>query len=387
MHIPLTYNIRNLLVRRTSTAMTVLGIAAVVAVFIGLNALSRGLQEAFVSSGEPDNVIVLRQGAQVETSSAVTRQGLHIIRYLDGIAVTERGEPLVSPEVVVLVNLRRRADNEPANVLVRGLSPQGFALRPGVRLVAGRSPSPGRRELMAARRMAERFRDLGLGERVRLAKGHWTVVGIFDAGRTAFASEVWGDALEIAEEFDRADFSSVLMRTTGPAARGAVIRRIRDDQRLHLKALPEPAYYEEQTRSAAPIKVLGGFIATLMAIGACFAVMNTMYAAVAWRGREIATLRVLGFPRRSILASFLLESLLLAAAGGALGCALALPIHGISTGTANWRTFSEVVFAFRITPDLLLGGFGFALAMGALGGILPARLAARQAIVRSLRAA
>jgi len=386
MKIPLKYNIRNLLVRRTSTAMTVLGIAAVVAVFIGLNALSRGLQEAFVSSGEPDNVIVLRQGAQVETSSAVTRQGLHIIRYLDGIAATEQGEPLVSPEVVALVNLRRRADNEPANVLVRGLSPHGYALRQGLRIVAGRSPRPGRRELMVGERMAERFQDLGLGERVRLAKGHWTVVGIFDAGRTAFASEIWGDALEIAEEFDRAEFSSVLMRTTGPAAQAAVIRRIREDQRLHLKPLAEPAYYEEQTRSAAPIKVLGGFIATLMAIGACFAVMNTMYAAVAWRGREIATLQVLGFGRRSILASFFLESLLLAAAGGLLGCALALPIHGISTGTANWRTFSEVVFAFRITPDLLLRGFLFALGMGALGGILPARLAARTVIVRSLRA-
>jgi putative ABC transport system permease protein len=288
--------------------------------------------------------------------------------------------------VVVLVNLLRRADNEPANVLVRGVSPTGYALRPGLRVVAGRAPRPGRRELIVSRSMAERFRNLGLGEQVRLAKSAWTVVGLFDAGRTAFASEVWGDSLEVAEEFDRADFSSVLMRTSGPAARAAIIRRIREDQRLHLKPLPEPAYYEEQTRSATPIKVLGGFIATLMAIGACFAVMNTMYAAVAWRGREIATLQVLGFPGRSILASFLFESLLLAAAGGVLGCALALPIHGISTGTANWRTFSEVVFAFRITPDLLLRGFLFALVMGALGGILPARLAARQVIVRSLRA-
>lgn len=245
---------------------------------------------------------------------------------------------------------------------------------------------PGSSEVVVGRAVASRFQGAGLGETMRFALREWTVVGIFDAGRTAFASEIWGDALEIAEEFDRAEFSSVLMRTTGPAAQAAVIRRIREDQRLHLKPLAEPAYYEEQTRSAAPIKVLGGFIATLMAIGACFAVMNTMYAAVAWRGREIATLQVLGFGRRSILASFFLESLLLAAAGGLLGCALALPIHGISTGTANWRTFSEVVFAFRITPDLLLRGFLFALGMGALGGILPARLAARTVIVRSLRA-
>ncbi len=386
MRIPLKYNVRNLLVRRTSTLMTLLGIAAVVAVFIGLNALSRGLTEAFVSSGEAENLIVLREGSQVETNSAVTRQGLHIIRYLDGIALAERGEPLASPEVVVLVNLRRRTDHEPANVLVRGVSPAGYALRPGLRLVAGRAPQPGRRELIVSRPMAERFQNLGLGEQVRLAKSAWTVVGLFDAGRTAFASEIWGNALEIAEEFDRRDFSSVLLRTAGPAAQAAVIRRIREDRRLHLKVLPEPAYYDEQTRSAAPIQVLGSFIATLMAIGACFAVMNTMYAAVAWRGREIATLQVLGFSRRSILASFLVESLLLSAAGGAIGCLLALPIHGISTGTANWRTFSEVVFAFRITPELLLRGFLFALVMGVLGGILPARLAARQVIVRTLRA-
>ncbi|HEY7676057.1 MAG TPA: FtsX-like permease family protein [Candidatus Methylomirabilis sp.] len=386
MRIPLKYNVRNLLMRRTSTAMTILGIAAVVAVFIGLNALSRGLQEAFVTSGEPENLIVLREGAQVETNSAITREGLHIIRYLDGIATAESGEPLVSPEVVVLVNLRRRADNEPVNVLVRGVSPPGYALRPGLRVVAGRPPRPGRRELIVSRTMAERFQNLAPGEQVRLAKSHWTVVGLFDAGRSAFASEIWGDALEIAEEFDRRDFSSVLLRTGGPAAQGAIVRRIRDDRRLHLKAQPEPAYYDEQTKSAAPIKVLGTFIATLMAIGACFAVMNTMYAAVAWRGREIATLQVLGFPRRSILVSFLVESLILAAVGGAIGCALALPIHGVSTGTANWRTFSEVVFAFRITPDLLARGFLFALVMGALGGILPARLAARQVIVRTLRA-
>ena len=386
MKIPLKYNLRNLLVRRTSTAMTVGGIAAVVAVFIGLNALARGLQGAFVASGEPENVLVLRQGAQVETNSAITRQALHIIRYLDGISLAKNGEPIVSSEVVVLVNLRRRADNEPANILVRGVSPWGMALRPGLRLVAGRPPSPGRRELMVGRGLAERFQHVGLGERVRLAKGDWTVVGLFDAGRSAFASEIWGDALEIGEEFDRRDFSSVLFRTTGLAAQAAVIGRIRDDQRLHLKAQPEPAYYAEQTKAARPILALGTFIATLMAIGACFAVMNTMYAAVAWRGREIATLQVLGFPRRSILASFLVESLLLAGVGSVIGCVLALPIHGVSTGTANWRTFSEVIFAFRITPGLLAGGFLFGLVMGALGGILPARLAARQLSVRTLRA-
>ena len=385
MAIPLAYNLRNLRVRFFSTAMTVLSVGLVVAVFIGVMALARGLEEALVATGEPLNVVVLRQGSQVETSSAVRRDALQVIQYLPGVAVDASGAPLVSSEVIVLLNLPKQGDVQGANVMVRGLRSKGFALRPQVRLVEGRLFRPGLREIVVGRAVAERFQNAGLGDQLRFGRSSWQVVGIFEAGRTAYGSEIWTDAAELADDFDRADYSSVLLRAEDPAALRSIAERISSDQRLHLKALAEPDYYAEQTKTSGPIKVLGGFMAVLMAIGASFAVMNTMYAAVARRSREIGILRVLGFQPGSILLSFLLESLVLALLGGLLGCVLALPIHGLTTGTMNFRTFSDITFAFRITPDLLLRGVGFSLAMGVLGGLLPARLASRQPMVETLR--
>ena len=385
MAIPLAYNLRNLRVRFFSTAMTVLSVGLVVAVFIGVMALARGLEEALVATGEPLNVVVLRQGSQVETSSAVRRDALQVIQYLPGVAVDASGAPLVSSEVIVLLNLPKQGDVQGANVMVRGLRSKGFALRPQVRLVEGRLFRPGLREIVVGRAVAERFQNAGLGDQLRFGRSSWQVVGIFEAGRTAYGSEIWTDAAELADDFDRADYSSVLLRAEDPAALRSIAERISSDQRLHLKALAEPEYYAEQTKTSGPIKVLGGFMAVLMAIGASFAVMNTMYAAVARRSREIGILRVLGFQPGSILLSFLLESLVLALLGGLLGCVLALPIHGLTTGTMNFRTFSDITFAFRITPDLLLRGVGFSLAMGVLGGLLPARLASRQPMVETLR--
>jgi putative ABC transport system permease protein len=385
MAVPLAYNIRNLRVRLFSTLMTVLSVGLVVAVFIGVMALARGLEEAFEATGDPLNVVALRQGSQVETSSAVRRDALQVIQYLPGVATDADGTPLVSPEVIVLLNLPKRADGQGANVLVRGLRATGFALRPQVRLVEGRAARPGLREVIVGRSVAERYRNAGLGEALRFGRSRWTVVGIFEAGRTAFGSEIWADASELADDFDRADYSSVLLRAENPLARRTIERRIDSDQRLHLKAQAEPDYYAEQTKTAGPIKILGSFMAVLMAIGASFAVMNTMYAAVSRRAREIGVLRVLGFQPGSILLSFLAESVLLAILGGLLGCLLALPIHGLTTGTMNFRTFSDISFAFRITPDLMMRGLGFALLMGALGGFLPARLASRQPMVETLR--
>lgn len=385
MAVPLAYNIRNLRVRLFSTLMTVLSVGLVVAVFIGVMALARGLEEAFEATGEPLNVVVLRQGSQVETSSAIRRDALQVIQYLPGVAADADGAPLVSPEVIVLLNLPKRADGQGANVLVRGLRAKGFGLRPQVRLVQGRPARPGLREVIVGRSIAGRFRNAGLGETLRFGRSHWRVVGIFEAGRTAFGSEIWADASELADDFDRADYSSVLLRAETPAALRAIERRIGSDQRLHLKAQAEAEYYAEQTKTAGPIKVLGSFMATLMAIGASFAVMNTMYAAVSRRAREIGVLRVLGFQPASILLSFLAESVVLAGLGGLLGCLLALPIHGLTTGTMNFRTFSDISFAFRITPDLMAHGVGFALLMGAVGGFLPARLASRQPMVETLR--
>jgi putative ABC transport system permease protein len=385
MAVPLSYNIRNLRVRLFSTGMTVLSVGLVVAVFIGVMALARGLEEAFVTTGEPLNVVVLRQGAQVETNSAVRREALQVLQYLPGVAVDAAGAPLVSSEVIVLLNLPKRADGQGVNVTVRGLRAKGFGLRPQVRVVVGRPFRPGLREVIVGRSVAERFQHAALGERLRFGRSAWTVVGIFEAGRTAFGSEIWTDAAELADDFDRADYSSVLLRVENAAALRGVVQRIEGDQRLHLKAQAEPDYYAEQTKTSGPIKVLGNFMAVFMAIGASFAVMNTMYAAVARRSREIGVLRVLGFRPGSILLSFLIESMALALAGGLVGCLLALPIHGVTTGTMNFTTFSEIAFAFRITPDLLLRGLGFSLVMGAMGGFLPARLASRQPMVETLR--
>jgi putative ABC transport system permease protein len=385
MVIPLSYNLRNMRVRAFSTVMTTLSIGLVVAVFIGVMALARGLEEAFVATGVPLNLVVLRQGSQVETSSVVTRDSLQVIKYLPGVAVGPEGTPLVSPEVIVLLNLPKRSDGQGSNVMVRGLSAKGFELRPQVRLTAGRVFKPGLREIIVGRSVAERFRNTGLGEMIRFGRSHWRVVGLFEAGRTAFDSEVWADASELGDDFDRPDYSSVLLRAETGAALRAMERRISDDRRLHLKALSELAYYAEQTKTAGPIKILGSFMAVMMAIGASFAAMNTMYSAVARRSREIGVLRVLGFRPGSIMLSFLTESLLLGLAGGVVGCLLALPIHGLSTGTTNFRTFSDISFAFRITPDLLLRGLAFSLVMGGLGGLLPARLASRQPMVETLR--
>lgn len=385
MAIPLAYNLRNLRVRLFSTAMTVLSVGLVVAVFIGVMALARGLEEALVATGEPLNVVVLRQGSQVETSSAVRRDALQVIQYLPGVAVDAAGAPLVSPEVIVLLNLPKQGDGQGANVMVRGLRSKGFALRPQIRVVEGRPFRPGLREIIVGRAVAERFQNARLGDALRFGRSTWKVVGIFEAGRTAYASEIWTDAAELADDFDRADYSAVFLRAENPTVLRGITERISSDQRLHLKALAEPDYYEEQTKTSGPIKVLGSFMAVLMAIGASFAVMNTMYAAVARRSREIGILRVLGFRPGSILLSFLLESLALALLGGLLGCVLALPIHGLTTGTMNFRTFSDITFAFRITPDLLLRGAGFSLVMGVLGGLLPARLASRQPMVETLR--
>ncbi|MBI3121648.1 MAG: ABC transporter permease [candidate division NC10 bacterium] len=384
MAIPLTYNLRNLRVRAYSTVMTALSIGLVVAVFIGVTALARGLEEAFVTTGTPLNLVVLRQGSQVETSSVVRRDSLQVIKYLPGVAVDSMGLPLVSPELIVLLNLPKR-DGGQGNVIVRGVSTKGFELRPQVRLVRGRPVRPGLREILVGRAVAERFQGAEPGAALRFGRSLWRVVGVFDAGRTAFDSEIWSDESELAQDFDRADYSSVLLRAESGPGLQAIQQRISEDRRLHLKALTEQAYYAEQTKAAGPIKVLGSFMAVVMAIGASFAVMNTMYAAVARRSREIGILRVLGFRPGSILLSFLAESLLLALVGGVVGCLLALPIHGLSTGTTNFRTFSEVSFAFRITPDLLLGGLAFSLVMGGLGGFLPARLASRQPMIETLR--
>jgi putative ABC transport system permease protein len=387
MAIPLKYNFRSLLVRRVGTLMTVLSIALVVAIFVGVMALATGLELALVSTGDPLNILVRRRGAESEMSSFVTREAWQAIRFLPGVKTDPGGEPVVSADTVVLINLPKRGEAQGANVTIRGLSPTGLALRPQVRVVQGRMFQPGLREVIASRRISERFQNTSLGDRLKFGKGEWNVVGIFDAANTAFDSEIWVDVNQLASDYNREFYSSALLRAADQRAAQEMISRIENERRWNLTAQPEPDYYKQQTRAAGPIKAMGMFIAVVMGIGACFAAMNTMYAAVTYRTREIATLRVLGFKKSSILLSFLTESLLLALIGGALGCLLALPINGVTTGTANWQTFSEIAFAFRITPQLLTTGMIFAALMGLFGGLFPARQAARKPAAAALREA
>ncbi|MFB3920924.1 MAG: ABC transporter permease [Terriglobia bacterium] len=385
MAIPLKYNFRNLRVRRTTTLMTAFSITLTVTVFLVLMALAQGLQTSLTATGHPLNLLVMRDGSQSETQSSVQRDSLQVLRYLEGIAKNEKSEPWVSPELIVLINLPRRGQEQGSNVTIRGLGPEGFALRPEFKLIEGQPFRSGMREVIVSKRIAERFQNCGLGEKIKFAKGYWTVVGVFDVGNTAYASEIWTDTNDLAQDFDREAYSSVFLRAADGGALDRLKQQIADDRRLHMKAQTEKEYYERQTSSAAPIKALGIFIAGLMAVGASFAAMNTMYAAVARRTKEIGSLRVLGFSRGSILLSFIIESVLIATLGGALGCILALPINGVTTGTTNFMTFSELAFSFRITPGLLLGGMIFAVLMGFAGGLFPAWRAAHENIVTSLR--
>lgn len=387
MAIPLKYNLRNLRVRWRLTLATALGVALVVAVFIMVMALARGLSATYVSTGDDRNLLVLRKGSTAESNSQLTRNEISRIRYLDGIVRGADGAPLFSPEIIVLMNLPRIDGSGNANVLVRGMRAAGLELRPQVRLVEGRMFKPGLRECVVSRRIADRFADCRVGQSFRSGTTVWRVVGMFDAAKTAYESEIWIDADEARAVFKRDFYGSVLLRAAGPAAAASLVRRIEGDRILTVRVLPETEYYREQTKMAGPIQFLGGFLAVIMSIGAAFSAMNTMYAAIGSRTREIGTLRVLGFKRREIYASFLIESIALALIGGLLGCLFSLPLNGIATGTIGWNTFAEIAFEFRITGELLMRGMLFALVMGILGGLLPARTAARKPVLDALRAA
>lgn len=388
MAVPLKYNLRSLFVRWRLTLATMLGIALVVAVFIMVMALAHGLNATFVNTGDPRNLLVLRKGSTAESSSQITRNEVRRIRYLDGIARNSVGEPLASAEILVLINLPRIDRTGTANVLVRGLGPVGLQLRPNVRMAEGRWFTPGMRECVVSRKIADRFGNCRIGQRFRSGRTFWRVTGIFDAQRTTYESEIWVDADEARDVFKRDFYGSILIRPVeNEAAVAGMIKRMEADKELSIRVLPEAEYYREQTKTAAPIQWLGGILAVVMSIGAAFSAMNTMYAAVGARTREIGTLRVLGFRRRDIYLSFLMESVVLALMGGALGCALAWPLNGMATGTMSWTTFSEVAFEFRITGELLAKGMGFALVMGILGGLLPARQAARKPTLDALRSA
>src|SRR5580698_5067501 len=356
MALPLTYNFRNIFVRWRATLATILGVALVVAVYVLVQSMAAGLEKSSQNTGDPRNLMIVRKGSTAESSSLVSREQLKLIEYLPGIVLDARGRPLVSGDVIVLITLPRRQNAGEANVLLRGISPAGRELRPQVTLVEGRWFTPGKREIVVSRRLAARFANFEVGGKFKTGGKELTVTGIMEGGNSAFDSEIWMDADESSSLFDRENYSSVLVRVQNPAAGKALSDGIESDHRLPLRALPETEYYSSQMLTATPIKIIGKFLAVAMSIGAVFAAMNTMYASVGSRTREIGTLRVLGYRRRTILLSFLIEGAFLALIGGVLGCLISFPMHGYSVGTMSFETFSETVFQFRITPMLVLKG-------------------------------
>src|SRR5215475_6367728 len=395
MAIPIKYNIRNLRLRKGLTVMTALGIALTVTTAIFLMALIAGLDRAFVSSGSAKNVLVLRKGSEAELSGGFDASLFPTLKTLPGIQTTKDGQPMVSGEWVVVIVLPRKDRTGEVNVTVRGMMPAGLEMRqtpdepgkqPPVKLIEGRWFQSGQREVVVSKSIRERFTHANIGDTMEFGKGSWKVVGVFDAGGSAYESEVWGDVNQMASDFDRqGGFASAYLRASDPAAALALRDAVSDDQRLKLDGVLETDYYAKQTSSGGPIRIVGYVVGFIMGIGSIFAVMNTMYAAVAYRSREIATLRVIGFSKPSILISFVFESLVLATLGAILGVLLMLPFNGMTTGTSNQVTFSEVVFSLRMTPFVILAAFAFALIMGFFGGLAPAWHAARQNILTALR--
>jgi putative ABC transport system permease protein len=386
MAIPVTYNLRNLVVRKTTTIMTALGIGLTVAVLLAILALVGGLRSSLQASGNPLNILVMRKGTNAELSSSMTQANYQDMKFKRGIAQSNSGQPLASLEMVTVINLASVDAPDGTNVTLRGITPTGIGLRDNLKLVSGRWFDPGKREVVVGESIEKRFPAARVGQRLHFGRGDWDVVGIMSVGRGATNSEIFGDLNQVSSDFQRADaLSSILIRATDLVAAQALINDIKSDPKLNMDALSEEAYYQAQTSSGILIESLGIFVSIIMGVGSSFAAMNTMYAAVARRSQEIGTLRVLGFSRGSILLSFIVESILLAALGGLLGCLLVLPLNGLTTGIGNFITFSEIDFNFRVTPLIMAVGVAFAMLLGTLGGLFPAASASRKEILVALR--
>jgi putative ABC transport system permease protein len=387
MKIPFAYNLRNLVVRKTTTLMTVAGIALTVAVLVSSLALVEGLRATFANTGNPLQILVLRKGSNSELGSSISRESFALLGTMRGIARDSSNQPMASLDMTQVINLPSVDDPKGMNVALRGLLPAGIAMR-SVHLVTGRWFQAGQREIVAGKSIAQRYPDAQFGHHLHFGRGDWQIVGIMDGGQSAVNSEIWGDLNQISSDYNREDnLSSILVRASDAAAVPSLIKVIDDDRQLNLSGIPEPAYYASQTSSGAPLEFLGILVAIIMAVGSSFAAMNTMYAAVSRRSREIGTLRVLGFSRASILVSFLIEALLLSIAGGILGCLITLPLNGVTTGVGNFLTFSEIAFHFRVGLSTMTAGLIFAAVVGVLGGVFPARSAAKKEILGALHEA
>ena len=387
MAIPFSYNLRSVMNRPVSTATTALGIGLTVAIYIGALALAAGFQASLVTTGSPDNALILRKGADSEISSGISLEHANIIKAMPDVAVGPDGRPRASAEMVIVVNKDRLGQKGSSNVMLRGVDPAAPDLRGGIRLVAGRMFTPGTDEVIVAKRIAGRFANCNVGDRLKFEQRDFTVVGQFTAQGSAFESEIWGDANVLMPALHRTGFYQTLVfRLKDPARFAAVKKQMEADPRLQVQVLRERQFYAQQSEMFTTlITGIGLFITIIMAVGAVFGAANTMYAAIGARTREIATLLVLGFRPGAVMASFIAESVIIAMIGGLVGCVLALPMNGITTGTTNFQSFSEMAFQFRITPLILAQGLVFATLLGLVGGFFPALKASRQTLSRSLR--
>jgi len=387
MAIPLIYNVRSVRARWTSTIVAVLGIAGTVGVFVAMLSLAHGFKATLVASGSPDNALVLRAGSPSEMMGGVTLDSIKVIADAPGIARDANG-PLLTQEVVGVVPFPLISTGTDANVQIRGVSPNVLDIRKFTKIAQGRMFAPGVSELIVGKNASRTYSGLTLGNVVNFAGGRWSVVGIFDAGGSAFDSEVWCDSHILNEIMKRPAniFQSVTVHLQNPDSFQTLKDSLTSDPRLNVDVTREIDYYAKQsTTMTTLITVLGGLVAAIMAIGAVFGALNTMYSAVSERGREIATMRAVGFGGASVVVSFLVEALLIAFVGGLLGCLAVLPLNGLTTSTMNFQTFSNLAFAFKITPQLLVQGVLFALVMGVVGGLLPAVRAAAQPVATALR--
>ena len=385
MAIPLKYNIGNMKSRKVSTLMTVLGIGIVIAVMVAMMALYSGVQDALVSSGSKENMLVMREGAQAESTSWVTRDKYRIISALSGIATASDGKPLISPELVLIFKLPRHDNPTGSNVNVRGVTTKALEIRPYIKMIDGKMFRPGTNEVIVSDRMRKRFVNTNIGDSFRFGPQSWTVVGVFDAAGTAFDSEIWTDVDYLGLTQKRPEYSSVLLRPDSARSFTTVGDTIKTDTRLKLQTKSEYKYYEDQTQGLLGIKILVTIVTFFMVLGATLGAMNTMFSAVASRKRELATMRALGFKRRHVLLSVVAEAVFLGGLAGVMGVILAFPVNGIATGTANFITFSEVAFNFRISPFVAIFAVSLSIVAGVIGGLLPAISAARLPITRALR--
>jgi putative ABC transport system permease protein len=387
MAIPIVYNLRSVRARWTSAIVAVLGIAGTVGVFIAMLSLARGFKATLVSSGSENNAIIMRAGATSELTGGVALDAVKIIQDAPGIAHGAEG-PLVTPEIVIVAPIPLISTGTDANVQIRGVSKNVLEIRRQIKMVEGRMFTAGLAEVVVGKNATKSYTGLTVGKTIGLGSVTWNIVGVFDAGGSSFDSEVWADAHLLGPAYNRGEnfFQSVTVRLASPDSLTQLRDALTSDPRLNVDVTREIDYYSKQSnRLTLLITILGGLVAAIMAIGAVFGALNTMYSAVSERGREIATMRALGFGGPAVVFSFVLEALLISFAGGVLGCLAVLKLNGYTTGAMNLQTFSHVAFAFMITPELMLKGIVFALIMGVLGGLAPAIRAASLPISTALR--